>query len=343
MEISNAFSEYLLKMTTQTNQEIKCPISEHKMTWVMTMPIDCKTGKLTPYKEIYKCEESNYAMVVPRPEASAISSFYDLEHYYTQGESQLSKDEEQKSILDKIRMKIALRFDQGIVQGKEFTAEWVSQLLPDKTTTICELGCGGGKLLLDLKTKGYPVCGVEQDRKALVFSKGLEVYQGTAEEIPVEIEKRTFDVVLMSHVLEHCLDPLKVMNNVYNLVKPGGYFICEVPNNEALAFQWSGVTWEMLEVPRHLNFFTSSSLRAICEKQGFRVENIDFLSYFWQLTNERIAIEAKIYDRIVEMGVQPKPFPVKNSKSRAWKLLLSTLFAPPAKKYESIRVICRKP
>ena len=45
-------------------------------------------------------------------------------------------------------------------------------------------------------------------------------------EIP---ESQKFDIIICIEVLEHVKDPVKVVNKISNLLKPGGYFIATVP------------------------------------------------------------------------------------------------------------------
>ena len=40
------------------------------------------------------------------------------------------------------------------------------------------------------------------------LANGLTVFEGTAESPPEELKERHFDLIIMSHVLEHCTDPM---------------------------------------------------------------------------------------------------------------------------------------
>ena len=70
-------------------------------------------------------------------------------------------------------------------------------------------------MLADLKAMGYRVVGIEVDEAArrMTAAKGIEVFRGYAEAVPDEVKSRSMDVVLMKHVLEHCLNPLQAVRN----------------------------------------------------------------------------------------------------------------------------------
>ena len=334
----NIQAPIILNDMLQTDDQMcQCPICERNMQFSSFMPIDCKTGKKIDYNKVFSCKECTYGMVIPRPEIEDIAKYYDIPDYYTQSKSHFEEKKE-ISFLDKLRLHLAWRFDQGTGTIESL----VNQILNNKTANICELGCGGGNLLETLTLSGYNTYGVEVDLKAKVFLKGLNVYQGTAENIPEELKSRKFDMVIMSHVLEHCLNPFYALENVYNLLSPEGHFICEVPNNESLGFEYAGVTWEMLDIPRHLNFFTSESLSLMCKKMGFAILDISFLGYCRQFDNSWIDTESEIYQKIIETNVKPIPYPINNSRFRAWTLLLNSLFARPEKKYDSVRIVAVK-
>lgn len=72
-----------------------------------------------------------------------------------------------------------------------------------------------------------------------------------------------FDVILMSHSLEH-FDILKIpdfLNDIYNILKPGGVILMEVPN---IDFRESTNMMNRKSDTPHLCFFSKEALEKIC-------------------------------------------------------------------------------
>jgi SAM-dependent methyltransferase len=203
---------------------------------------------------------------------------------------------------------------------------------------VIELGCGNGGLLMSVRDEGHDVVGVEPDPSARAVSEtaGLRVYAGSAESLPQALltdhPPGSFDIVLMRHVLEHCLDPLKALQSARMLLKPDGKLLCETPNNDALGLRLAGPAWNWLDVPRHMNFFTESSLRAACEAAGFRVVELDYCGYLRQFDRTWIETEQRIQDTLCSSAT------VGSASARAWLLLLCSAFAAANRKYDSVRV-----
>jgi len=322
----------------------RCPISGEEMNPWLQMPIDPVNGQLNTYGDIFYSHQSKYGMVYPRPNTTEIAGFYQVDGYYTHRSHEETDSRKTASLsvkpnlLDRLRLKIAYLLESE----KETIFDDLIQLPKTEIQTILDIGSGSGRLLKRFNSAGYSVVGIETDPQANAFNLGLPVYQGTAETIPPQVKGQQFDAVVLSHVLEHCLDPIAALSNVYQLLRPGGYFICEVPNNEALGCKTAGVTWLMLDAPRHLNFFTSASLVSALEKTDFRVNKLAFRGYCRQFSQGWIEYEASIYERLVVSGQTAAPWPKKNSALRAWRLLFATLLAQPAQKYDSVRAIAQR-
>ncbi|MEQ9552872.1 MAG: class I SAM-dependent methyltransferase [Coleofasciculus sp. G3-WIS-01] len=326
-----------------------CPISGAELKPWLLVPGDWMRSSVNASYQLYWCDESKLGRLYPTPEAGMIASFYDIDDYYTHTitrqsptiSSNISFLEQLNSFLDKLRVHLAWRLDHGI----EITTDWFKNHFDPTSKSICEIGCGNGNLLAKLQADGHTVVGVEPDpvaRSIAIQKRGLNVFDGTAESLPPEIQSRRYDIVVMTHVLEHTIDPVLALHNAMLLLAPNGKLVIETPNNEALGLKWAGITWFSLRVPRHLNFFTKDSLIGICEKVGLKVVKTEFRGYSRQFVKNYIKIEQKIWDVFYSIDCKNKRLPNKNSRLKTWLLLLATFFVDDAQKYDCVRVIAKQ-
>ena len=85
-----------------------------------------------------------------------------------------------------------------------------------------------------------------------------------------------FGVVMMSQVLEHLLEPDQAIKKVAGLLAPGGVLACAVPNYDSFLVKLLGTKDNAcLWVPEHVNYFSEEGLRALMERNGFRVVKVE--------------------------------------------------------------------
>jgi hypothetical protein len=99
----------------------------------------------------------------------------------------------------------------------------------------------------------------------------------------------------------------------------------------------------MFDMPRHLHFFTRSSLMSVCERAGFRVEAPYFANFHRQFENDWIDSEREIWSNLMGLSRKPHPKPVRNSRASAWRRLLTSAFLPASLKYDSVGVVAVRP
>jgi SAM-dependent methyltransferase len=134
---------------------------------------------------------------------------------------------------------------------------------------LLEIGCGNGSRLVDLQSLGWCVEGQEIDPKAVQNgrAKGLHIHEGTLD--TVNIQENTFDVVLLSHVLEHIHRPKEFLTKCRNLLKPGGRLVISTPNVNSFGHKIYRRYWRPLEVPRHIIIYTPRAIENILREIGF--------------------------------------------------------------------------
>lgn len=103
----------------------------------------------------------------------------------------------------------------------------VSEFIPNKNTSILEIGCANAKRLTYLFNQGYEVFGIEPSSSAVNKAQdlGFEVIRGTADKLDYIDQK--FDCVIFGFCL-YLVDPVdyfKVLSESYRVLKDGGVII----------------------------------------------------------------------------------------------------------------------
>lgn len=132
---------------------------------------------------------------------------------------------------------------------------------------ILEIGSGYGGALAIFKSAGFSAIGTEASTHRARFceSQGYHIVQTPIDNLDAVKAFGPFDFVYSAHVVEHLLDPARLLAEVAPLLKDGGYVYFEVPN--------AGIAEhivKLLHYPVHCNAFSPSSMTHMLARQGFR-------------------------------------------------------------------------
>jgi 2-polyprenyl-3-methyl-5-hydroxy-6-metoxy-1,4-benzoquinol methylase len=132
---------------------------------------------------------------------------------------------------------------------------------------VLEIGCGEGILLKELENKGFNVTGVEPSEagSAIARQRGLNVVTGY---FPHPEISGSFDVVILSHTLEHLADPIDILRKITNL-SPGGYILLVQTNYLGLVPHLRKSNWYAWAPHAHYWHFTPEGLSYIMQPLGF--------------------------------------------------------------------------
>jgi SAM-dependent methyltransferase len=282
---------------------------------------------------LYWCASCDLGQLHPRPSQEEADAFYDIRYCTHVTDAEAARARAEGSLLERARIRLAWTVDRG----SDLDAELLHRLVEGRPSDICDLGCGNGALMAALRERGHRVVGVEPDPVArrMALDRGLAVHAGHADAPPAAVKEAGFQVVVLSHVLHLCLDPVLVLANARKLLAPGGVLVCEVTNNACLGLRTSGDCWRWLDIPRHLTLFTSTSISRACEAAGLHVRSVAFGGYTRQFKREWLDDEAQ-KRAILHASEPPRP---GLQSLRNWALLARSAFARPEAKYDSVRVV----
>jgi SAM-dependent methyltransferase len=123
----------------------------------------------------------------------------------------------------------------------EFLIGVVEDLVPPGASVL-DFGCGKGDIVLELLRRGWHCRGVElfgsgsgTNIAQSLIERGLlgnAVLQYDGETLPFEGD--IFDVVISNQVFEHVPDLATSLNEIWRVLKPGGWLVCSFPSKDAI-------------------------------------------------------------------------------------------------------------
>lgn len=162
-----------------------------------------------------------------------------------------------------------------------------------KNKQVLDIGCASGYLARQMKKRNCLVTGVEVDKKSAKKAQKYcrKVIIGDIEDRKtlIKIGKKEYDVILATDVLEHLENPGEVLKNLAVFMKKNSRLIISVPNiafltNRLLLLlgKFEYTSYGIMDLT-HLRFFTKKTILKIVEKEGYKVEKLDFIANFTQL------------------------------------------------------------
>ena len=146
-----------------------------------------------------------------------------------------------------------------------------------------DFGCGTGWMSREMVRRGMNVLSVDVDKGMVNFCADTLGTSGSV--IDIYNPKLTpFEFGVSVDVFEHLLDPVMVLQKIYDALIPGGAFVIAVPNFQSKLFKISISAHPYFSFPAHLNYFTVDSLRFLMDKVGFKNISITTITSSWDKT-----------------------------------------------------------
>ena len=216
----------------------------------------CSGTKLTPMPKLaphplVKCNKCGLVFMKPIPTTDELDAFYSRYGY--------SADYYLSPLT-------VLSYEQLLVEFEPYR----------KTNRILDVGCGMGFFLEEARKMGWEVYGTEYSPKAIELceNKGITMKPGVLN--PEDFGGLSFDVITSFEVLEHINNPQPEMNNIASLLRQGGLFYATTPNYNSLMRYRLGASYNVINYPEHLTYFTKRTLTKLAKDNGLR--RVKFLS-----------------------------------------------------------------
>ena len=144
---------------------------------------------------------------------------------------------------------------------------------------ILDVGCGSGRLLVDLADAGFRhLVGLDPYiPRTLRHGAHVTVWRQTLAE-----HEGQYDLVMLHHSLEHMDDPRGALREARRLVAPDGQLLVRVPVAATHAWRTYGVDWVQLDAPRHVLIPSRDGFDRLAAASGFVVERVVYDSTAFQ-------------------------------------------------------------
>ncbi len=132
------------------------------------------------------------------------------------------------------RPNVHIGYDQLLAPHHIEIAELAGKYAPD-AESVLDAGCGLGEILSEIRKRkpSIKLYAADIDENVLAITKERvdveKSYKIDSVDDLFEMDL-AFDVIVMSHVLEHTLRPLDVVKGLVRMLKPNGILILAVPN-----------------------------------------------------------------------------------------------------------------
>ena len=274
---------------------------------------------------LLRCGECGFTWLNPRPLASDIGLLYRQYHTHAPQPSWNQNRGRWRDWAKDIVLANAFGYEDrvrstgGRILGRalswlqplrELVGATIMWLDASSRGRLLDVGCGSGSFLKKMQDLGWEASGIEPDLAAARVARehyGLDVVCGTLEE--TSLPARQYDVVTLSHVIEHLPDPIATLRECGRVLADTGLLVVATPNVNSFGRRLFRTAWRGLEVPRHLQLFSVPTLVECAHRAGLHVQEArtSANSARWMFAASRLIAR----DGSLAGGVPPAQLPAR--------------------------------
>jgi 2-polyprenyl-3-methyl-5-hydroxy-6-metoxy-1,4-benzoquinol methylase len=211
--------------------------------------------------QICRCVDCGINQTVPLPLAEDLKYLYET-YYNFGGEKETTYTRLRECFFSSVFYRFWLAIDGDI---SFHSVKGAGRLI--------DIGCNEGRGLTIYQRNGFEVEGLELNEQAATEARslGYRIYTSLLEEFQPE---DPYDVVVLSNVLEHAMNPKEMLSHVARIMKPHGQVWISCPNLKSWLRYLFGRHWINWHVPFHLFHFSEKTIENLLLSAGFRVSRV---------------------------------------------------------------------
>jgi len=242
-----------VRATAPDNLAAVCPVCDHAGGRFLYRAYD-QTYGLPGEFPVHRCPRCRVFYLSPPPSPEDLAGFYPADYY------SYSPEVEDPSWIGR-----TIRRMLGPLETPP---------PPHPGARALDLGCGAGNYLTALRRLGWETWGVEPAAAAVTAARQAGHHILASELEQADLPEGHFDLVTMSHVIEHLRNPRAALTQVAQATASGGRVLIRTPAADSLPAHLLGPDWLPLDAPRHLVIFTARALCQACEHAGLSVVRV---------------------------------------------------------------------
>ena len=218
---------------------------------------------------IARCAACGLEQTLPRPSQAALIALYE-NHYNFTGSTGRSYLRLRRLLHSPALYRLWLALDGDISFHRRRGAG-----------RLLDVGCNEGRGLAFYRANGFDAEGLEANPVAAAAARraGFTVH---GDDLADFRPAASYDVVVLSNVLEHFLAPRAALADIRRLLRPGGEVWISCPNAASWLRALAGRAWINWHVPFHIVHFREPRLQALLAEAGFdRVEARQITPALW--------------------------------------------------------------
>lgn len=203
---------------------------------------------------------------------------------------------------------------------------WLKKNLPVTRNgeTFLDIGCGSGAFTIGAALRGYKALGLSWDvRNQTVAAERAAICHTPSCDFEVQDVRRLnerqdllqkYDVVINFENIEHLINDRKLIIDISECMKPGGFLVLTSPNYFYKHISPGDLgPFPLVEDGSHMRRgYTPKMLEELCLEAGLVVEKIDYCSGFFSQALARIQVSlGRVSSKLAWLFILPlRPLPI---------------------------------
>lgn len=264
-----------IRGTPGAEKEVRCLLCDERLAKVLFGVTDNRLGSPGSY-EIWRCVDCGFEQTCPLPTQAELTELYTT-HYNFGGQRASLYSRLREWFLFSFVNRLWVRLDGDVAFHRR-----------RGTGRLLDIGCNEGRGLRIHAANGFRAEGLELNKKAAQVARdaGFKVQTCLLEDFHPD---EPFDVAVLSNVLEHSLEPRRMLRDVHRVLAPGGQVWISCPNSESWLRRVFGRSWINWHVPFHISHFSAKTMCRLLEQTGFVGIETQNITPAWWVSQSLIA------------------------------------------------------